>query len=214
MRTTRSVLLASVMGLTLALSACGSEEPSTDSAATEEATTEEATTEEATTEEAPAAEGPFGAACAGVPTEGEGSVEGMADDPVATAASNNPELSTLVTAVKEAGLVDTLNGAQDITVFAPANSAFAALDKATMDAAMADPKGLLSKVLTLHVVPGKKSPDQLAGTFKTLNGQEIVVEGSGEDFTVGDKGAKVVCGNVQTANATVYIIDQVLLPAA
>ncbi len=154
----------------------------------------------------------FGAGCAAIPESGEGSFSGMADDPVATAASNNPELSTLVTAVKAAGLVDTLNGAEDITVFAPANSAFAAMDKATLDGAMADPKGALTKVLTLHVVPGKKSPDQLAGTFETLNGEKITVEGSGEDFTVGTQGAKVVCGNVQTANATVYIIDQVLLP--
>ena len=91
------------------------------------------------------------------------------------------------------------------------DNAFAAVPKATMDAAMKDPKGLLTKVLTNHVVPGKLTPEMLAGEHKTLGGGTIKVEGSGEDFTVGK--AKVICGNVQTANATVYIIDGVLLPS-
>ena len=87
---------------------------------------------------------PFGPACASLPADGAGSVGGMALDPVATAASNNPALSTLVTAVGAAGLAETLNTTPDITVFAPTNDAFTALDKATLDAAMADPKGLLT----------------------------------------------------------------------
>jgi uncharacterized surface protein with fasciclin (FAS1) repeats len=135
----------------------------------------------------------------------------MADDPVATAASNNPVLSTLVTAVTAAELGDTLNSAEDITVFAPTNDAFEALDKATMDAAMDDPKGLLTTVLTGHVVAGRLAPEDLEGEHETLAGHTITVEGSGEDFTVNGE-ATVVCGNVQTANATVYIIDAVLLP--
>jgi uncharacterized surface protein with fasciclin (FAS1) repeats len=156
---------------------------------------------------------PFGAACASVPADGAGSFAGMAKDPVATAASNNPELSTLVTAVGAAGLGDTLNTTDDITVFAPANSAFEALDKATLDAALADPTGLLTTVLTYHVVPGRLTPEMLAGTHTTLQGDTLEVTGSGEDFTVNGT-AKVVCGNVQTENATVYIIDGVLLPPA
>jgi uncharacterized surface protein with fasciclin (FAS1) repeats len=155
----------------------------------------------------------FGAACSAVPATGAGSFEGMATAPVATAASNNPVLSTLVTAVTAAKLGDTLNGAKDITVFAPTNDAFAAMDKATLDSAMADPTGLLTKVLTYHVVQGRLTPEMLAGTHKTLNGADLTVEGSGQDFTVNGK-AMVVCGNVQTANATVYIIDGVLLPPA
>jgi len=156
---------------------------------------------------------PFGPACASVPASGAGSFEGMAADPVATAASNNPALKTLVTAVTAAGLGDTLNTAKDITVFAPADSAFAAMDQATLTAALADPKGLLTKVLTYHVVAGRLSPDMLAGTHTTLEGGTLTVAGSGEEFTVNGT-AKVVCGNVQTANATVYIIDGVLLPPA
>lgn len=156
------------------------------------------------------ADKPFGPGCAAVPATGDGSFQGMATAPVATAASANPLLSTLVTAVKEADLVDTLNSTDDITVFAPTNDAFKALDPATLDAAMADPKGLLTTVLTNHVVKGRIAPADLAGEHTTLGGGTITVTGSGEDFSIGS--AKVVCGNVQTANATVYIIDGVLLP--
>jgi uncharacterized surface protein with fasciclin (FAS1) repeats len=151
----------------------------------------------------------FGPACATVPASGAGSFEGMAKDPVATAASNNPALSTLVTAVKKAGLVDTLNSAQDVTVFAPTNDAFAKLPKKDLAAVLAD-KALLTKVLTNHVVAGELSPDQLAGEHETLAKTKLTVTGSGEDFMV--EKAKVVCGNVKTANATVYIIDSVLVP--
>ena len=101
----------------------------------------------------------FGPACSAVPADGAGSFEGMAQDPVATAASNNPVLSTLVGAVGAAGLGDTLNNAENITVFAPVNDAFAAVDPATLSAAMADPTGLLTTVLTYHVVGERLSPD-------------------------------------------------------
>ncbi|GAA3689712.1 hypothetical protein GCM10022204_00510 [Microlunatus aurantiacus] len=155
---------------------------------------------------------PFGAGCASVPKTGKGSFDGMSQDPVATAASNNPALSTLVTAVKAAGLVDTLNTTQDITVFAPTNDAFAAMDPATLKKALGEPKGLLTDVLTAHVVPGRLAPDQLAGEHQSLNkSQPVTVTGSGESFEVNGE-AMVVCGNVQTSNATVYIIDKVLLP--
>ncbi|MGN6607803.1 MAG: fasciclin domain-containing protein [Jatrophihabitans sp.] len=155
----------------------------------------------------------FGSACGAVPKTGAGSFDGMATDPVATAASNNPVLSTLVSAVKAAGLVDTLNSQQAITVFAPYNGAFANIPKATLDSVLKD-KALLTKILTYHVVAGKISPDQLPGTHKTLEGDNVVVKGSAPDLTVGPNGteAHVICGNVQTANATVYIIDSVMMP--
>lgn len=209
--THRTATLALALALPLGLAACGSSDDTADAGATTSSTTPAATPSESETTAAMADE-PFGAACGQVPATGAGSFDGMMTAPVATAASANPLLSTLVSAVKEAGLVDTLNGAPELTVFAPVNDAFAALPKATMDAAMADPKGLLTKVLTNHVVEGKIAPDEIAGDHKTLGGGTITVAGSGEDFTVGD--AKVVCGNVQTANATVYIIDGVLLPAS
>ncbi len=131
---------------------------------------------------------------------------------MATAASNNPLLSTLVTAVKQAGLVDTLNSAQHITVFAPTNDAFAKIPKATLDAVLAD-KDKLTKILTYHVTPDRLAPTALPGTHKTLQGGDVNVTGSGENFTANGN-AKVLCGNVQTANATVYIVDTVLMPAS
>ncbi|GAA4341105.1 hypothetical protein GCM10023178_54400 [Actinomadura luteofluorescens] len=135
----------------------------------------------------------------------------MSADPVATAASNNPVLSTLVSAVKEAGLVDTLNSSKNLTVFAPTNDAFKKIPKETLDKVMSDKKTLTS-ILTYHVVGQQVSPSGLGtGDFKTLNGAMLKTSGSGDSYTVG-KDANVVCGNVQTANATVYIIDSVLMP--
>ena len=154
----------------------------------------------------------FGSGCAAVPKDGKGSFNGMATDPVATAASNNPLLKTLVTAVGAAGLGDTLNTTPDITVFAPVDSAFAKLPPEALKAALADPKGLLTKILTNHVVKGKLSPDTLAGEHKTLAGGTLKIEGSGDAFKV-NGGNNVICGNVPTANATVYIVDGVLLPS-
>ncbi|MGW0647032.1 fasciclin domain-containing protein [Streptomyces badius] len=158
-----------------------------------------------------ATQDPYGPACASVPKEGKGSLDGMAQDPVATAASNNPELSTLVTAVKKAGLVDTLNNAENITVFAPSNDAFDKIPKADLDKLLAD-KEELTKVLTYHVVGEDITQKQLQdGSFKTLEGGTLTTTGSGEEFTVNDS-AKIVCGSVPTANATVNIIDTVLTP--
>ena len=205
----RSTIAALSLALPLSLAACGNS-GSDDTAASSTSSSPMSSSSSSSTTEDMAAK-PFGAGCAAVPADGKGSFSGMATDPVATAASNNPVLSTLVTAVTEAGLGETLNSAKDITVFAPSNDAFAAVPKATMDAAMKDPKGLLTTVLTNHVVPGKLTPQMLAGEHKTLGGGTITVTGSGESFKVGE--ATVICGNVQTANATVYIIDGVLLPS-
>ncbi|MFH9610768.1 fasciclin domain-containing protein [Streptomyces sp. NPDC017448] len=159
--------------------------------------------------EAPAE--PYGPACSSVPKEGAGSLEGMAKDPVATAASNKPELSTLVSAVKKAGLVDTLNNAKGITVFAPTNAAFEKIPKADLDALLSN-KAQLTKVLTYHVVGEKVTTQQMEeGTFKTLEGSDLMTKGSGAEFTVNDS-SRIVCGGVPTANATVNLVDTVLMP--
>ncbi|GAB3593086.1 hypothetical protein GCM10027446_14730 [Angustibacter peucedani] len=166
------------------------------------------------------ASGMVGAGCAdyakAVPS-GAGSVEGMSQDPVATAASNNPLLKTLTAAVsgkvnKDVDLVNTLNNGE-FTVFAPVDDAFAKLPKGTVDT-LAKEKGgkTLSTILTYHVIQGQLSPDQIAGTHKTVEGDDVEVKGSGDDLTVGADGAKVICGGVKTANATVYLIDSVLMP--
>ncbi|WP_097871497.1 fasciclin domain-containing protein [Streptomyces sp. rh34] len=154
---------------------------------------------------------PYGPACASVPKEGAGSLEGMAKDPVATAASNNPELSTLVGAVKKAGLVDTLNNAKNITVFAPTNAAFEKIPQADLEALLND-KAELTKVLTYHVVGEEVTTQQMEdGAFKTLEGSDLTTKGSGTEFTVNDS-SKIVCGDVPTANATVNLVDSVLMP--
>jgi uncharacterized surface protein with fasciclin (FAS1) repeats len=153
----------------------------------------------------------FGPACSSVPKSGAGSFSGMSTAPVATAASANPALSTLVAAVKKAGLADTLNSAKNITVFAPDNAAFAKIPAATLNQVLAD-KAELTKILTYHVAGTPTTPDQLGSgmAIKTLEGSAVKPAMSGGTYTV--NGAKVVCGNVQTANATVYIIDTVMMP--
>ena len=158
-----------------------------------------------------------GTGCAGyaetVPT-GAGSVDGMAQDPVATAASNNPILTTLTAAVSGqlnpgVNLVDTLNGGE-FTVFAPVDDAFAKIDAATINTLKTD-KDLLSKILTYHVVPGQIAPDAIDGDHPTAEGEMLTVTGSGNDIMINGASA-VICGGVHTANATVYLIDTVLMP--
>ncbi|MGY5102853.1 fasciclin domain-containing protein [Streptomyces sp. 900105245] len=206
-------LLAAAAVLPLALTACsGGDSDKSDSAGKASASaTESAADMGGSSSGASNMDQPFGAACSAVPKDGAGSFDGMAKDPVATAASNNPALSTLVTAVKKAGLVDTLNNAQDITVFAPTNDAFKKIPKATLDKVLAD-KAQLTKILTYHVVGQKLAPKDLEnGSFDTLEKSKVTTSGSGESYTVNDN-AKVVCGNVKTANANVYIVDTVLMP--
>lgn len=159
--------------------------------------------------------GPGCAAYAEKVPNGPGSVTGMSTEPVAVAASNNPMLTTLTSAVSgglnpKVNLVDTLNGGE-FTVFAPVDDAFAKVDPATIDSLKTDSAGLTS-LLTYHVVPGQLSPDQVDGVHKTVQGDTVDVTGSGDDLKV--DGASVICGGVHTANATVYLIDQVLMPPA
>ena len=155
------------------------------------------------------------AAYADAVPSGAGSIVGMSADPVAVAASNNPLLKTLVAAVSgqinpKVDLVDTLNGSE-FTVFAPVDAAFAKIDAATIDS-LKTPEGAatLSSILTYHVLPGQIAPDAIAGTHKTVQGGDVTVTGSGDTLKV--NGANVICGGVHTANATVYLIDSVLMP--
>ncbi|MFD5226609.1 fasciclin domain-containing protein [Microbacterium sp. NPDC058342] len=147
--------------------------------------------------------------------DGDGSIMGMSQDPVAVAASNNPLLTTLVSAVSgelnpDVNLVDTLNG-DEFTVFAPVDDAFGKIDPATIEGLKTD-ADTLSSILTYHVVPGQIEPADIAGMHATVQGAEVEVTGSGDMLKVND--ANVICGGVQTANATVYLIDSVLMPPA
>lgn len=151
----------------------------------------------------------------GIPATGSGSLKGMAKDPAATAASNNPQLTTLVAAVKAAGLVDTLNGPGPFTIFAPANSAFAKLPAGTVDSLVKpENKPTLTSILTYHVIAGKKlSSGDLIRTrsFKTVEGETVTLGGTSKKLTVNGT-SKVVLADVQVANGTVFIIDSVLMP--
>jgi uncharacterized surface protein with fasciclin (FAS1) repeats len=194
-------------GLALGAAACSSGSSSSSSSAAAAASPSTSMSSSASS----ASMTDFGSGCSAVPASGAGSFTGMSTAPVATAASANPVLSTLVTAVKTAGLVDTLNSAKGITVFAPDNSAFAKIPSATLKSVLAN-KSELTKILTYHVISGRITPTELASgtTLKTLEGGTVTPAKMGSSYTV--NGADVICGNVQTANATVYIISSVLMP--
>jgi uncharacterized surface protein with fasciclin (FAS1) repeats len=223
----RTLVLAAAAGLALSTAACGSS--SSGSAAASSATTSTSAAAApsdtmSSSASAPASgagtaapmSAPVGPGCADyaklVPS-GAGSVDGMAQDPVGIAASNNPLLKTLVAAVSgqlnpKVDLVDTLNGSE-FTVFAPVDSAFTKVPAATLAKLKTD-SGLLTKILTYHVLPEQVSPDKIVGEQKTVEGSTVTVAGTPDDLTV--NGNKVICGGVHTANATVYLIDGVLTP--
>lgn len=203
----------------LVLTGCSMEETSAPAEQEQAETTPDTTqSEEMETEEMdPAANlvGPGCAAYAEAVPDGAGSIMGMSQDPVAVAASNNPMLKTLVSAVSgqlnpDVDLVDTLNGGE-FTVFAPVDDAFAKIDAGTIDTLKTDSE-LLSSILTYHVVPGQIEPDDIVGSHETVQGGTVEVTGSGDNLMVND--STVVCGGVQTANAVVYLVDTVLMPPA
>jgi uncharacterized surface protein with fasciclin (FAS1) repeats len=167
---------------------------------------------------APAAAAPnlIGSGCAdyaAMHSDGPASVAGMSQDPVAVAASNNPELTTLTAALSgqlnpQVNLVDTLNNGQ-YTVFAPTDAAFNKLPAGTIDQLKTN-ASMLKSILTYHVVPGQLSPDQVDGSHNTVQGAAVNVTGSGNGLKVNNAG--LVCGGVPTANAQVYMVDTVLMP--
>ncbi|WP_460439816.1 fasciclin domain-containing protein [Amycolatopsis stemonae] len=156
----------------------------------------------------------FGPACSQLPQgSAPGSLDSMGPQPVASAASTNPLLTKLVAAVKATNLVDTLNSQQAITVFAPADPAFEALGDAKFKELAGKPAEL-APILQYHVVGKRYDAKGLAtaGSLESLNtaGGPLKIEGSGENMTV--NGAKILCGNIPTKNATVFVIDKVLTP--
>ena len=211
---------AAVLALSASLAACGSDddEAADAPAASASSSADEGSSDEGSEEAAGAGDQVFGPACDAVPTDGAGSFDGMVQDPVATAASNNPLLTTLVAAVGAVdGLGDTLNGADALTVFAPYDDAFAAIPEKALNgllegAAQDGTDSDLATVLSHHVVGGQLDPSAVVGEQETLAGDTITIEGdeSGMTVTDGTATATVLCGNIPTANATVYVIDTVL----
>jgi uncharacterized surface protein with fasciclin (FAS1) repeats len=206
---------AALIALTMGLAACGDDADSDSSASDDTTSSAAAPADDATTEAAADDAGAdvFGPACDAIPQDGKGSFNGMVTDPVATAASNNPLLTTLVAAVTAVpGLADTLNAAPALTVFAPTDDAFAKIPEKDLQAVLAD-QATLTAILSHHVVGEQLDPTAITGEHETLNGDMVTVDGDTEaGLTVDGGAANVICGNIPTKNATVYVIDSVLMP--
>lgn len=140
-------------------------------------------------------------------------------------AVNSKDHTTLVAAVKAAGLVDTLSGPGPFTVFAPTNEAFAALPAGTVDMLLKpENKAALIKVLTYHVVPGRLTAHDLAmavqngggeARLKTVEGDSLIVSRDGDGWAVtDDKGnvAHVTIGDVMQSNGVIHVVGKVLMP--
>ncbi|UVT23305.1 fasciclin domain-containing protein [Rhodococcus pyridinivorans] len=204
----------SLLGVAACSDDSGTDTTDTTTMETTQETMQETTT--AATGTATPAAGPVGPGCADYvaanPT-GPSSVEELANQPVAEAAGNVPILTTLTQALSgqlnpDVNLVETLNDGE-FTVFAPVDDAFAALPPETVQTLQTD-SALLTDILTYHVVPGELTTADIAGTQTTVQGGTVEVAGEGEMWTVND--ANVICGGIETENATVYLIDGVLMP--
>lgn len=223
----RLASVGAMAAVTVALAACGnSATPSTGTTASSAAAAAPTTAAAATT--AAASDGVttnadvFGPACNMLPQgDAPGSLNNMGPQPVATAAGTNPLLTTLVTAVKAVpGLPDTLNSTQNITVFAPYNGAFDAVQKqigAPAFNGLLKDTNKLGGLLSYHVVPKRYNAEGLiaAGTTMELAGGSLTIGGTPDAPTITDgqgNTAKVLCGNIPTSNATVFVIDRVLMP--
>lgn len=224
-------LVGLVFVLVLALAACGGTESASDNSGSaadsgtsevaSEPTSSEMSSEPSSSEmssemESDAAMADTDCQLEPLPDEGDGSVDTMAEQPAATAASGNPNLTTLVKAVKAAGLVDTLNGDGPFTIFAPANCAFEDIPTKDLKALLKD-KDALTNVLTYHVVAGEAiSSDDLMGTdsVETVQGGDVTLTEEGGSLSLNDGQATVIVPDVQVGNGVVHVIDGVLMPSS
>jgi uncharacterized surface protein with fasciclin (FAS1) repeats len=154
---------------------------------------------------------PFGADCANLPDVGQGSISSMAEFPVETAVSHNPQLTLFAQVVRAGGLAGALNAATALTVFASDNSAFGQFGTGNMQTLLAS-KTDLHHLVDYQVVQGTVTPARLATgkPLTSLLGTRIYPDGSAGSYHVDN--ARVVCGNIRTANATVYIVNQLMIP--
>jgi uncharacterized surface protein with fasciclin (FAS1) repeats len=224
----RLAAVGALAAVTAVVGACGGGQQAATGNQTSEATATSAQAAPTTSSTAPSGNGItqvndiFGPVCDQVPKQGPGSAQGMVNDPVATAASNNALLTKLTAAIKATNLMDTLNSAPALTVFAPADSAFQQLDAQNPGTVnqlltapdVASPDGKLAKIIKYHVVAQRYDAAGLvqAGTVQSLEGGKLTIGGTPSAPTV--NGAQVLCGNIPTKNATVFVIGQVLTPPA
>ncbi|MGH3301901.1 MAG: fasciclin domain-containing protein [Streptosporangiaceae bacterium] len=156
---------------------------------------------------------PFGTGCAQLPrTGGVGSPRGLPRVPVATAMAQTPILSELVHAIRLAGLSGMLNTAHALTVFAPDNAAFEAFGTSNLQALYGTRSDLV-RVLKFQIVAGRVRPAELARerVLTTLGGTKLYPAKAGLSYNINN--ASVSCGNLRTANATVYIVNRLIVPA-
>lgn len=151
--------------------------------------------------------------------------ETTANKNIVALAQDNPQVSTLVTAITAAGLGETLSGTGPFTVFAPSNAAFAKLDKATLDGLLKpENKAKLASLLTYHVVAGDVKSGDLAklisdgkgtATVKTVNGGNLKASMDGNKIVLTDaKGGKstVTAPDMVASNGTIHLVDTVVMP--
>lgn len=213
MRRRHLAIVAAGAALSVSLAACGSSGDGSSGStapATESSSAAPSTAQSSTA----AASALFGPGCAAMGLTAS-AVAPAAQAPVATVAANMPFLSNVVAAANAAGLTETLNNAPAITVFAPVDDAFKKEPPAEVQALLTDPKMKPQLIATLqyHVLGTQVHKAQLDGSHKTQQGTDITITGSGEDYTINGK-AKILCGDIQTKNAVVYLIDTVLHPAS
>jgi uncharacterized surface protein with fasciclin (FAS1) repeats len=226
MRSTVLTVAAVAIGVSLAAAGCGSDGKSGSIAGARhrgQASTGRASNGPASSNNPEASDGAaaasagsvtgrtFGPGCAKIPASGAGSRMGLASVPVVTAASHIPLLTDLAHAADVAGLTSTLNSASAVTLFAPDNSAFSALGRGNYKTLMAN-RADLAKVLKYHVVKGRVTPAELAErkSLTTLAGLPVHPVKSSKVYKL--NGVPVICGNLRTANATIYIVNEVLVP--
>lgn len=223
--TLKTAALAGIATLSLGLAACSDDNSANVSSATSaagsaasEATSAAASgaseaTDAMSNDKGEDLVGPGCTAYADAHPDGPASVAELKNQNIVEAVGNVPELSTLAQALggklnPEVDLVPVLKDGE-WTVFAPTDDAFSKLDAATVDKLKQDPE-LLKSILTYHVVKGQAAPADAIGTHTTVNGKDVTVKESGSDIMVND--SKVACGGIKTKNATVYLIDTVLMP--
>jgi len=202
---------AIVVAFAMTVAACSTATSSTTSAPSSSAAAPGAASAASPSESMTETAATIGNDCGMIPATGMGSMHGMEMDPVVTAASHNPLITTLAAEITKAGLASTLDSASGITVFAPDNQAFKNLT--AHDMAMMAGQAELGRILKYHVVRGRITPEELASgmTLSTLEGSPLHTAKMGSTYEVNN--AAITCGNLHTANATVYIINAVLMPA-
>ncbi len=221
----KTSLFAVALVAAIAMTACNKKEeatPAADTAAMPADTTAADASAMKDTAAAPAAM-PDASAMPANPMVGGAAM--MADKDIVDNAMQSKDHTTLVAAVKAAGLVDTLKGPGPFTVFAPTNTAFDALPKGTVDKLMKpDMKAGLTKVLTYHVVPGKLDAAALKAQIAAGGGKAMLKTVQGENLTATEKDgsialtdskgnvAMVTTANVMQSNGVIHVIDKVLMP--